>query len=184
MTPQQKFEFDLQGFLVIPDALSTAHATALEHLLDDHAEQDLLPETRHANFGLDLGDAPTQPRPQGGRAEHLESDRDTARLLRWGPPYVSLIDNPKVSPVLEEILGDHFRLDHTYATLLRPARGPLDPTLCGTSRWHSGPQAWPRQRHEYYSCDAGVFSSGLTVVAYELCDVPPGAGGFGAIPGR
>lgn len=201
--------------MVVPNALSPTEVAALTEILDDHATNELSPETRHANFGLDLGDAPTQPRPAGGRAEWLESDRDTARLLSWGAPYLSLIDNPTVSPLLEDLLGPNFRLDHTCAdprcpccraccalrtrsifltyhqvlcclvldaTLLRPAHGPADPTLCGTSRWHSGPQMWPRQRHEYFSCDAGIFSSGLTVVAYELCDVPEGTG-MGAMPG-
>ena len=70
----------------------------------------------------------------------------------------------------------------TDCTLLRPGP-PGDPTLCGTSRWHSGPQHWPRQRHEYYNVTGGQISSGLTVVAYELRDVGTGDGGMGAIPG-
>jgi hypothetical protein len=183
MDEQQKFEFDLQGYITVPDALTPEAVAALTALLDAHAAQELSAETRHANFGLDLGDAPTQPRPEGGRAGFLERDRDTARLLSWGKPYLDLIDNPSVSPLLEELLGSDFRLDHVYGTLLRAGRGPDDPTLCGTSRWHSGPQHWPRQRHEYFSADAQVFSSGLTVVAYELCDVPEGSGGMGALPG-
>eukprot|EP01052_Picozoa_sp_SAG31_P050819 SAG31_NODE_11780_length_999_cov_1.261111_1_plen_130_part_10 len=47
-------------------------------------------------------------------------------------------------------------------------------------------EGW-RYRHEYYSYNGGPkggsLSSGLTVVAYELCDVVAGTGGFGAIPG-
>ena len=36
---------------------------ALTALLDEHAEQELEPSVRHANFGLDLGDgAPSSTR--------------------------------------------------------------------------------------------------------------------------
>ena len=69
-----------------------------------------------------------------------ERDLDTAWMLRWGPEFVELLDNPAVSPMLGEVLGAEYRLDHVYSTLLRPAKGDGDPTLCGTSRWHSGPR--------------------------------------------
>jgi hypothetical protein len=159
----------------------------LVELLDAHAEAELAPEARHANFGLDLGDSPTQQRPSGSRAAYLEGDNDMARLLRWGAPFVELIDNATISPLLKDLLNPGgefpspgFRLDHVYATLLRPGT-QSDPTLCGTTGWHSGPMSWPRSLHEYFRCDSGYFSTGLTVVAYELVDVMPGVGGMGAM---
>lgn len=50
---------------------------------------------------------------------------------------MELLDNPAVAPMLDEVLGAEYRLDHVYSTLLRPAANVDDPTLCGTSRWHS-----------------------------------------------
>ena len=34
-----------------------------------------------------------------------ERDLDTAWMLRWGPEFVELLDNPAVSPMLGEVLG-------------------------------------------------------------------------------
>ena len=89
----------------------------------------------------------------------MEGDNDMARLLGWGSPFVDIIDNERVSPLLECLLNPGsefpspgFRLDHVYATLLRPGT-QADPTLCGTSSWHSGPMMWPRSRHEFFGCD-------------------------------
>ena len=176
----------------LPLLAGREQVAALTALLDEHAEQELEPSVRHANFGLDLGDgasqparrrlslcvdknaptaaAPTQPREAGSRAEFLEGDNDMARLLGWGSPFVDIIDNERVSPLLECLLNPGsefpspgFRLDHVYATLLRPGT-QADPTLCGTSSWHSGPMMWPRSRHEYYGCDVRCATSTRLVV--------------------
>ena len=93
---------------------------------------------------------------------------------------MSLVDNPRISPYLDELLGnDSWRLDHIYFNVLRQAP-PGEHRLGGM---HGGRSRGGLGTHEYdYRNDA--FVNGLSVVAYELNDVNPGDGGFGCCPGE
>ena len=98
-----------------------------------------------------------------------------ARLLEWGDPYQRLVDHPRLYPYLEALLGEGFRLDHEYGDVIRHGRGPIGTTL------HGG--ATPFASPYYYHFDNGRLRNGLIAVAYNLKDVCPGDGGFGAVPG-
>jgi hypothetical protein len=148
MTPQEQYLFDLQGFLVVPDALNQNEVTALNHLLDERISQEV--ETGATNHRF-------------------------VNLLGWGPAYRNLIDNSRITPYLEAILGPKFRLDHDYADIIRSGKGPI-----GT-RLHGG--GAPFDPSQFYTCHNQTIRCGLTVVAYNLKDVNPGDGGFGCVPG-
>jgi ectoine hydroxylase-related dioxygenase (phytanoyl-CoA dioxygenase family) len=104
-------------------------------------------------------------------------------LLRWGAPYRGLLDNPRITPYLEALLGKNFRLDHDYIDLIRPSagasggavKGPIGTTLHGGGA--------PFDPSQYYHFANGRMYNGLTVVAYNLRDVNEGDGGFGCVPG-
>jgi ectoine hydroxylase-related dioxygenase (phytanoyl-CoA dioxygenase family) len=148
MTEQERYLFDLQGFLVVPDALGADALAALNSLKDEHI----------------AGDAP--------------ADMQTHRfegLLRWGQPYLDLIDNPRITPYLEELLGAQFRLDHDYADVIRMGKGPIGTTP------HGG--GTPFDPSQFYRYNNGRLRNGLTVVAYNLKDVNPSDGGFACVPG-
>ena len=105
--------------MVVKNALSPAAVAALDAVVSARIAAECADDARHNYFGLDLGDAPTQPRPaeadgdrRARRAEGTERDLDTARMLSWGPEFVDQIDNAAVRPVLEDVLGPGFRLDH------------------------------------------------------------------------
>ncbi len=148
VTEQEKYLFDLQGFLVVENALDGDHIAALNAILDERIAADVLPDATSHRWG---------------------------RLLTWGEPYRRLTDNPNISPYLDELLGDRFRLDHDYADLIRSGKGPI-----GT-RLHGG--ATPFDPAQYYHCHNGRLHNGLTVVAYSLRDVDPALGGFACVPG-
>jgi hypothetical protein len=148
MDEHERYLFDLQGFVTIPGALSPAEVEEL-----------------NATFDAQV-------------AERVPADANTFRfgtLLDWGAPFRRLIDNPRVSPLLEAIHGPHFRLDHEYGDLIRRGKGPI-----GT-RLHGG--AVPFDPSQYYLVASGEMRSGLAVVAYNLRDVGPTDGGFAAVPG-
>ena len=87
MNDHDRYLFDLQGYITIPNALDAERLDALNAILDQKIEAA------------------------------VERDAGTHRffdLLQWGQPYLDLIDLPTVVPHLEEILGSKFRLDHTY----------------------------------------------------------------------
>jgi len=96
------------------------------------------------------------------------------KLLPWGEPFRALVNNPSITPYLEELLGERFRLDHDYADIIRPGtaqRGPIGTTL------HGG--GTPFDPSQYYQFREGRMYNGLTVVAYNLRDVHPA---MGALP--
>lgn len=147
MTEHEKYLFDLQGYLAIPDALDSAQLSDLNALLEEHMAQE-------------MGDKSTQR---------------FGRLLDWGKPLRDLLDNARVTPILETILGAKFRLDHVYCDVIRGGLGPIGAHL------HGG--ATPFDPSQYYHYRDGKMSNGLTVVAYNLKDVNEGDGGFACVPG-
>jgi Phytanoyl-CoA dioxygenase (PhyH) len=148
MDDDERYLFDLQGFITIPDALSATQVAELNAILDEHMARDM---------------------PAGANTHRFGG------LLDWGPAYRQLIDQPTISPYLEEFVDRQFRLDHVYADIIRSGKGPI-----GT-RLHGG--ASPFDSSQYYHVHNGHIYNGLSVVAYNLQDVHPGDGGFGCVPG-
>lgn len=101
MTPEEKFLFDLEGYLVIRQALSGAEVAALNAVADLRAPA--LSEGRRY-----------------GRV---------FRASAWGPPYQALIDHPKIVPYLVALVGPQFRLDHDYCIFM--AKGGTGQELHG-----------------------------------------------------
>jgi ectoine hydroxylase-related dioxygenase (phytanoyl-CoA dioxygenase family) len=147
MTEQEKYLFDLQGYLTVPDALSPEQLQTFNATLDEH-------------MVAEMGDKSTQR--FGG-------------LLHWGQPFLDLLDNPRITPYLENLLGAQFRLDHIYADVIRGGLGPIGAGL------HGGGS--PYDPAQYYHYRDGKMYSGLLVIAYNLRDVNPGDGGFACVPG-
>jgi hypothetical protein len=145
---QQRYLFDLQGYLTVPGALSPDTVQELNRELDEMIRSETLPDMRTHRFD---------------------------RLLPRSALFRMLIDNPVVMPVLEELLGRDFRLDHDYADVIRSGLSPIGATL------HGGAQ--PFRPAEFYIAGGGRSHSGLTVVAYNLGDVGPEDGGFACVPG-
>ena len=109
-------------------------------------------------------------RPPAG--EDLWSQRINDLLLQ-GQPFVDLLDHPLALSVLEEVHGPATRLDHAYAIRMAPATHGLG--------LHGGAVPWdPAQ---FYVHDQGRARLGLVTLSWALVDHPPGAGGFGCIPG-
>ncbi len=156
VTDEERYLFDLQGFLVIRDALTAGQLAAVNRILDEKlAASD--PDAKAITFG------------QGG-----------GEVLGWGTAFLELVDNPRVVPYLEEFVDPYFRLDHEYIHVLRPGAGSFAGTL-SSATLHGG--ATPFDASQYYRFSEGRIWSGLTVVAYYLKDVSPGDGGLACVPG-
>lgn len=104
MNEQERFLFDLQGYLVVPNALSATDVAHLNAAMDTAIAQETDREMQTHRFG---------------------------RLLSRGTTYHFLIDHPQITPYLEELLGPNFRLDHEYADVIRTGKGPIGTTLHG-----------------------------------------------------
>ncbi len=104
MKDHERYLFDLQGYLVVPEALTAEQITKLNSVLDEHVASECPPGMRTHRF---------------------------VPLLDWSKDYRDLIDNPAVTPYLSELLGDQFRLDHVYLDVIRAGKGPIGTRLHG-----------------------------------------------------
>jgi len=145
---EERYLFDLQGYLTVPDALSPDAVDELNAAVDELVEREMGREETTHRWGDVL------PR---------------SRVFR------DLIDNPRVLPLLEELLGPKLRLDHEYIDVIRSGLGPIG------ARLHGG--ATPFDPVQYYRSGGGNLHSGLLVAAYNLKDVGPDDGGFACVPG-
>jgi hypothetical protein len=91
MTPEEKFIFDLEGYIVIENVLTPHEVTELNDLIDHKFK--------------------AYPHDEEGREKSL---------LSWGDPLVNLMDHPRILPYLIELLGPTVRLDHDYGMFMRP----------------------------------------------------------------
>lgn len=148
MDDKQRYLFDLQGFVTVPDALPPDLVARLNGEIDRMMEAEAGPDATTHRFGM---------------------------LMNRSPIFRHLLDNPRVLPFLETLLGTDFRLDHDYADVIRQGDGPIGHRLHGGAR--------PFRPAEYYWSGDGGLHSGLLVVAYSLEDVGEGDGGFGCVPG-
>ena len=90
MNEQERFLFDLQGFLVVPNALSADELARLNAAVDEEIEQNTGKDMRTHRFG---------------------------GLLDRGTTFHFLIDNPRITPYLDELLG--VMANGTYCLMLR-----------------------------------------------------------------
>jgi hypothetical protein len=148
MNEEERYLFDLWGYLVVEDVLSKSELVELTDLIS------------HQNDAEPNNDDIYSQRFGG----YLQLESDAFR---------NLLNHPRIMPYLKALIGDGFRLDHTYGIVMR--KGNLGLNL------HSG--GTPYNPSEYYVCRNGQMYNGLTVASWALTDMLPGHGGFCCIPG-
>ena len=158
MTDEERYLFDLQGYLAVENALTESQVKDLNAAVD----------------GLDpWGEDTWDPDDLYDFSIVAKNKLHVGPLLHRDDRFKGLIDNPTIVPYLVELLGDTFRLDHEYAILMTEDAAPL--------RLHSGGE--PYKANAYYVHKNGRMFNGLTVVSYALTDINPGDGGFCSLPG-
>ena len=150
-----QYLFDVQGYLVIENALRAEEVAQLNRLLD----------------GRQL--------PAPGQKQRFGSAPEGSGFLAWGQPFCDLLDHPRIMPILRFRLGDCFRLDRIYGMYMNQGmgRGRLHADYgasAKTSRARPG---------EYTPFRDDQIYNGFVVVTWCLSDSGPGMGGFCCIPG-
>jgi hypothetical protein len=155
----QQYLFDLQGYLVVENVLSSEEVAELNGLMDN---QDLPAPDQDPRFGAAAGGAPEGP-----------------GFLQWGKPFCDLLDHAGIMEVLRFRLGDCFRLDRLYGMRMWQGmgRGGLHSDY-GASSFTA--KSVPGQR--YHAPDTEMVN-GFVVVGWNLSDTGPEHGGFCCIPG-
>jgi ectoine hydroxylase-related dioxygenase (phytanoyl-CoA dioxygenase family) len=150
----ERYLFDLMGYLVVDDVLTADELDELNAIVD-----------RRDPWGTYERD---------GRGTTVGVDNlHIGPLHAWEEPVRRLIDQPKLRPYLLELIGPKFRFDHGYAIFMRKG-GSKHPLHGGGTPYDPG---------QYYHFRNGKLYNGLIVVSYALGDVNPGDGGFAAVPG-
>jgi hypothetical protein len=165
MTDDERYLFDLNGYLVVENVLTPEEVVQANEAIDHHRDQIKIHWENLAEG------SPTLTGVQG-RGE-------LGGMLEWEPPWCdpfrAMLAHPRLVPYLNELLGKGFRVDHQIF-LLRMEKGTEGFRFHGSS----GPGFDPNQ---YYIYRNGRMHNGLTVVSLQLTDVGPRDGGFALIPG-
>lgn len=148
MTDEQKYLFDLQGFLKLEGVLSPEQLDRMVGDCEAHGVSTQDNDPNKARF------------------------RD---FFAWGEDWRNLIDHPTLLPILHEIIGERFRLDHAYGMAASASAPP------GNHGLHH--EAGMFHHGCYYATHGQRMHNGLIVVSYALTDIEPGMGGFACIPG-
>lgn len=90
MTPEEKFIFDIEGYLVIKNVLTPSEVAELNAIADK-----------------------AFPAPTDGTKA-----RRAFQISKWAPAYQNLMDHPKIVPYLVELIGPKFRIDHDYCIFM------------------------------------------------------------------
>ena len=125
MDERQRYLFEVMGVLIVPNVVTPEELRELRAVLDAHeaAEQPLRPRHRPIG-GLSIGNGLSSfPRWRTGDSddswEHCPQHlTDENNMLHWSPAYRNLLTNPVLTPILEELLTEGYRLDHIYGFIL------------------------------------------------------------------
>jgi hypothetical protein len=153
LTKDQRFEFDVQGYLHLRGALQQTQVELYRRWMAD----------------AELTDVTMLNRDDPRRMQH-QLNRPVSRILDADPRFNCFLDHAAATPFLTEFLGDDYRhidndLYYTY------------PGYKGGG-WHRGVRAHPTG----YVVN-NRFTCPMVKVFYCMSDVGPGEGEFVVIPG-
>ena len=164
MNDREKYLFDVQGYLLVRNFLTSKEVERLNAAFD--ANRDKRGEDGNSNIG-------NSTTLRGERKRGIFTG-----MLTWEPPWCApfrdLLAHPKAIPYLNTMLGRGWRLDHE-PFLLCGGAGAEGLILHGPGHTFDGAQ--------YYAYKNGRMRCGMVVLQYQLADVNPGDGGFCCIPG-
>lgn len=168
MREDERYLFDLNGYLVLHSVLSREELNALHDEVMNAGIDTVLNEHGylHAGFPEHYYDSG----PAGGSEYRYVAQ---SYLLDWGPVTRSLVAHPGISDYIAALVGAAYRLDHAYGVFSRGKTAP--------HALHNG--AVPFDPSQMYRCTGGEIFNSMIVVQFALTDVRPGEGGFCCIPG-
>ncbi len=164
MTDNEKFLFDLRGYLVLEDVLTADEVALANEAVEKH-------EHLIRNRPAGLAQESDELRRENGRGEFQQNPLSFDRP--WCEPFRRMLAHERVIDLFNEILGTGFRLDHGPG-LIRMKNGTEGHWL------HGGTTHDPSQYHNFRH---GRMEAGLCVAAWQLTEVRPGDGGFACVPG-
>jgi ectoine hydroxylase-related dioxygenase (phytanoyl-CoA dioxygenase family) len=165
MNDDEKYFFDLQGYLVLRDVVDLELIARCNHAIDHNTHHLETPERRFEGESKALTSAVRQQWHHG--------------LIDWEPPWCDpfreLMVQPRLKPYLAELLGGGYRLANVPA-LIAMEKG------CAGHLLHGGRVDRQPFTHTYM-CKFGKIYPSLLLLEFPLADEGPGDGGLAVIPG-
>ena len=171
MTPEERYLFDLHGYLVLRGVLSPDLRQRLNETIDD---LETLDDSQTAALGAERKYRASDNvyAQTGVPSEDGLGDYD-CEVLRYGGPFEELIDLPQTLHYIEEMIGEPSRLD--AASFMSRNSG-------GAFRFHHGYAELLLPYSEYAFRD-GAFKCVSVKIGYALTNVDVEDGCFAVIPG-
>lgn len=173
MTEDERYLFDLNGFLIVRGVLTPEEVAEANAAID-----------RHEHEMVERSDDELRNAKQGTRFFGRGPGRmDLGRCLEWGEQdsrvFKSILAHPRLVPVFHGILGKGYRMDHLPMILAQNAGSEGFQLHGGTVDCTSGEY----NPHLAYHCHHGTIRSALLGCNVILRDHNPGDGGFCIVPG-
>ena len=160
MTTDEKYLFDLVGFMIVRNVLSEEHLEVANAAIDA-SELTQSPEYFGDSVALKGQNSSTRLGSNGNLLELPKPFCD---------PFREMLAHPKTIPHLNTILGEGWRLDH-------------GPGLIAMDKGCSGGMLHGNFDNAPYFYREGKIFTGLCVIEYLLADEGPGDGGISVVPG-
>ena len=165
MNDDEKYIFDLNGYLLLRDVMSSDLVARCNVAIDHHADQLAPPERQFEGDSKALASDVRQHWMNG--------------MLTWDPPWCEpfreLLVQPRIKPYLSEILGGGYRINEG-PDLVTMEKG------CAGHYLHGGGIERP-DFSQTYMWKHGQIYCGMTVVEFILADEGPGDGGLAIVLG-
>jgi ectoine hydroxylase-related dioxygenase (phytanoyl-CoA dioxygenase family) len=172
MTDDERYLFDLNGYIIIRGVLSPEQVEEANKSIDQHADEMIERKDaalRNAVKGTQLyGSGP-------GR-------KDLGQVLEWGQDskvFKSMLAHPRLVPLFHGILGKGYRMDHLPFVLAQDKGAEGFQLHGGTVDCTSGAY----NPHLAYTCHHSTIRCALLGCNLMLTDHNPGDGGFCIVPG-
>lgn len=173
MTDDERYLFDLNGFLVVRGVLTADEIRHANAAIDRHAD-DMVERSDDALRNAVQGTAMYGSGP--GR-------KDLGRVLEWGADesrvFQRVLDHPRLVPLFHGILGKGYRMDHLPFVIAQDKGAEGFQLHGGTIDCTSGEY----NPHLAYHCQHGTIRSALLGCSLVLTDHNAGDGGFCIVPG-
>ena len=173
MADDERYLFDLNGFLIVRGVLTPEEVDAANRAIDNHADEM-----------IERSDAALRNAVEGTKYFGSGPGRmDLGRCLEWGTDdsqvFRSILAHPRLVPILRGILGDGYRMDHLPLVLCQNKGSEGFRLHGGTIDCDSGVY----NPHLAYHCHGNTVRSALLGCNVMLRDHNAGDGGFCIVPG-
>jgi ectoine hydroxylase-related dioxygenase (phytanoyl-CoA dioxygenase family) len=172
MTEDERYLFDLNGYLIVRGVLSPEQVKEATDVIDKHSE-DMIERKEGALRNAVKGTKYYGSGP--GR-------KDLGQVLEWGADssiFKSILAHPRLVPLFHGILGKGYRLDHLPFVIAQDTGAEGFQLHGGTVDCTSGEY----NPHLAYTCHHNMIRSALMGCNVMLTDHNAGDGGFCIVPG-